>query len=258
MRFSQQVILAVSLALALSGCVSDRASNSEAPLKSQLDQPGVCKKLDDEFEVLYIGNSITRHGFNEATIKNLGWGHVSGMAASSAGTDFVALLDKKLEAFLNRRVVACYHDYGGAGKISDRLAAMDQVKGFRPDLVVIQLGEHEKDSDTLDRIGRDYRELLQASKAFPGSPSVIAVGSWCGECAKPREHKLWLVKLEEVMARVAAEEGVPFSSVFDIAARPDASGTGTSEGVRWHPNDVGHALYADRFFQLYLSTLSGK
>lgn len=259
MQFSKRFFAVALIAVACCWAPAGQAEDTEAGLKSQNDQPQVCHNPGNAFEVLYIGNSITKHGVDAMTIQNLGWGHVSGMAASSPETDYVAKLDKKLQTVVNRPVIACYHNYGGSGKIAQRLSAMSEVAYLRPDLVVIQLGEHETIGGDLQTVADDYRKLLRAAKALSGSPKVIAIGTWCPiECAKPRKKKLWVVEMDEVMAKVAAEEGVPFSSIFDIGGRPDASGTGTSEGLRWHPNDVGHALYADRLFSLYMSLVTAK
>ena len=47
-------------------------------------QPGV-------FRIMFTGNSITMHGFNDWTIKNLGWDRQCGMAASKLEQDYVHL-----------------------------------------------------------------------------------------------------------------------------------------------------------------------
>lgn len=45
-------------------------------------QPGV-------YRIMFTGNSITMHGFNEGTIRDLGWDRQCGMAASKLENDYV-------------------------------------------------------------------------------------------------------------------------------------------------------------------------
>jgi hypothetical protein len=119
--------------------------------------------------------------------------------------------------------------------------------------VVIQLGEHEKEKDGPKKLSRLYLELLREVKKLPGSPLVVAVGPWAMvDRTETGEYTGWSGTVDLSMLRMARLEGVPYSSVRDIAAIPEAKGWGTSPGVRWHPNDLGHLLYAERIYGLYL------
>jgi lysophospholipase L1-like esterase len=224
-----------------------------ATLPSQLDTVQDCAPDDGRsFRILFIGDSITLHGFNDWTIQHLGWSHLSGMAASSRQSDYANLLSKKISGFRGLPTVVCYHTAGGNGAVAQRLQALDRVISTEPNLVVIQLGEHEDPAQGAQRLYEDYKKLIQAVRAMRSKPSVIAVGPWSLSVQdNAGRYKGWIGVVDQTMQAVAAQERVPYASVADIAGIRAAHGTGISEGVRWHPNDYGQSLYAERLFTLY-------
>jgi hypothetical protein len=56
------------------------------------------------------------------------------------------------------------------------------------------------------------------------------------------------------MREVCAHRRIPFISIQEAGDDPACSGTGTSAGVRRHPNDRGHSEYAQRLWLLYRET----
>lgn len=229
------------------------ASLQAATQLSQLDPVLNCGPDDGKaYRILFIGDSITVHGFDDWTIQNLGWSHLSGMAASSRQSDYVSLLSSKISRAREQATVACYHTAGGSGAVAQRLQAISTVTPTSPNLVVIQLGEHEDPTQGAQRLHDDYKKLIEAVRAMPSKPSVIAVGPWSLTLQDSAgRYNGWTGVVDQTMAAVAAEERAPYASVADIAAIPTAHGIGTSEGVRWHPNDYGQSLYAERLFALY-------
>lgn len=98
------------------------------------------------FRILFIGDSITQHGFNSTTIE-WGWDYVAGMAASAEANDYAHLLGAALQERLPDRDIEIYvHSSGGGGSASNRLSAIGDVLGIEPHLVVVQLGEHEHEA----------------------------------------------------------------------------------------------------------------
>ncbi|RWU21326.1 hypothetical protein DM813_19260 [Pseudomonas alkylphenolica] len=221
--------------------------------QSQLDKHAVCPASSEKtYRVLFIGDSITRHAVNEATIKELGWTHVSGMGASSSKTDYASLLTKLISQDRKQWVVKCFHTYGGGGSVPDRISGLPMVADTNPNLVVIQLGEH--DNATIDPLTfhRQYATLIRSVRAMKSKPKVIAVGPWSLAGLNDKgEYADESADVDRVMYNVAIEESLQYLSVKDFASLPEASGWGKSEGVKWHPNDVGHRLYAERLFRLY-------
>lgn len=229
-------------------------SSSAFAEKSQLDESVYCPKaVKGTYRILFIGDSITRHAVNPGTIKDLNWTHVSGMAASTPKTDFVSLLVSKISKERKQKVVACFHTYGGGGSVASRVAGMPMVQTTSPDLVVIQIGEHDSALSDPVLFHRQYATLVRMSRALPSNPKVIAVGPWAlvplnknGEYSDPDA-----AAVDREMYNVAIEESLEYLSVRDIAQIPEAHGYGTDAGVQWHPNDLGHAMYAARLFRLY-------
>lgn len=83
-------------------------------------------------------------------------------------------------------------------------------------------------------------------------PKVIAVGSWSLTPLNAKgEYSDSTAAVDREMYSVAIEETLEYLSVEDMAAIPEAHGWDKSEGVKWHPNDLGHAMYAARLFRLY-------
>ena len=66
-------------------------------------QPGV-------YRIMFTGNSITMHGFNEGTIRDLGWDRQCGMAASKLENDYVHLFAARVaETRPGERIEICYN-----------------------------------------------------------------------------------------------------------------------------------------------------
>ena len=210
--------------------------------KKPMDESVYCPKaVKGTYRILFIGDSITRHAVNPGTIKDLNWTHVSGMAASSPKTDFVSVLVSKISKERKQKVVACFHTYGGGGSVASRVSGMPMVQTTSPDLVVIQLGEHDSALSDPILFHRQYATLVRMSRALPSNPKVIAVGPWAlvplnknGEYSDPDA-----AAVDREMYNVAIEESLEYLSVRDIAQIPEAHGYGTDAGVQWHPNDLG-------------------
>jgi hypothetical protein len=221
--------------------------------KSQLDVPQSTVDIGADsgaFKILCIGDSITCHGFNEDTVSRLGWGHVAGMAASDASLDYAHRLQRRIGAMLAPRMVGLhFHTAGGSGSIRHRLSALAEVAPVAPHLVVIQLGEHEKESDGEQSLAASYALLLDQVRSFASHPLVIATGVW-----QPGEaYTGWAATIDRVFAQACQIRGIPFVSVADLATDPACHGAGTTPGVQWHPNDQGHAGYAEKLFAAFKS-----
>jgi hypothetical protein len=233
--------------LALLVCSGLRAD--EDALKSQLDVKTSLKKssADNAYRVLFIGDSITKHGTNATIAKKLGWVHEAGMAASAEANDYAHVFAAQLQAVRpDRKVEIFYHTLGGSGSVLQRLAAVE------PHLVIVQLGEHEKEADGLENLRSNYAKLLTAFSTQKAPPHVIAVGPWAPILQNSNSrYNGWSGHVEDTMRAVCEELNVPFVSVRELADDQANFGWGQSGGVQWHPNDAGHAGYARKIFSAY-------
>ncbi len=250
--------LFASALAALASLVSHPALQANAAddaLKSQLDVPAELRPsgAPNAFRILFVGDSITKHGTNASVVQRLGWRHEAGMAASAEVRDYAHVFAEKVQALRPGRDVEIYfHTLGGSGSVAQRLSAVNQVKPVEPHLVIVQLGEHEKEPAGLEQLERDYAALLTAFNDRPEPPPVIAVGPWAplNDDGTSR-YAGWPGRVEETMRAVCARLSVPYVSVRDLAEDPANSGWGEHPGVRWHPNDAGHAGYARKILAAY-------
>ncbi len=102
----------------------------------------------DAFRVLFIGDSLTFH----TPLPHV-WDYFSGMAATSADKDFVHLSSTYMQTKVSRPVEVFY-DISRDGKMGTMLAYYRSHPELKPDLIVVQGGEH----DTLDE---NYRSTYE-------------------------------------------------------------------------------------------------
>lgn len=223
--------------------------------KSQLDAPVngvICEKAADEYRVLFVGNSITLHAFSDDTIARLGWTHQAGMAASCEENGYAHRFSAMLRERLPGRDVRCFfHTCGGGGSVALRLSAVDEVRTVKPDLVVIQMGEHEHEKDGEEQLRNNYRELICSFDCQNPSPQVICIGLWNPDEESSGEYRGWSARVDEVMHKECIVRDIPFISVEKYALDPACRGWGAHPGVRWHPNDKGHLCYANELMDCF-------
>ncbi len=190
--------------------------------------------------MVFIGDSITQHGI---VLNPLHWDHVSGMAATSAAKDYVHLVVSGLEQAMPHRQVQFKIFTPQA--YAPAIKQLGQVGEFRPDLVVVQLGEHEYgNKETQAQLQTACQKLIGGLQALPSHPQVICTGAWQPDGGLP--YTGWAATVEKTVRAVCQKEGAGFVSMEDVAHNPKYRGWGQHPGVRWHPNDLGHAMYAQR------------
>jgi hypothetical protein len=202
----------------------------------------------DDYRIYYIGDSITRHGFNQSTLEKLGWDHVAGMAASSEDKDYAHLLAAKIAKQLSGRKIRVFfgkgHDSAGA------LSGLGAAAAYKPHLVVVQLGEHAKPAGAQRKTREDYDALMQGLLALRPRPLILCTGVWSPQ-RNHQSYSGWTADVERIQREICLQRKIPFASVEKYALDPRCSGTGASHGVKWHPNDQGMAGYAAELFALF-------
>ncbi|MFH0922240.1 MAG: GDSL-type esterase/lipase family protein [Fibrobacterota bacterium] len=185
-------------------------------------------------KVLYIGDSITKHG----PAANLGWFGNWGMAATSIDKDYVHLLFAKISA-AQADVPEMFIDAVGGGTVAGKIAVLDTLVAVGADLVIIQLGENDR-TLTQEGFENPYDSLVSALKAAAPDVRIYCASSWkqTGQDAMIRA--------------VCSRRGAVFVDISAAAADPAnsalAEGHFTDGGVNWHPGDAGMQCYADSFW----------
>jgi len=201
------------------------------------------------FKLLVIGNSLTRHGLAE----NIGWTHVSGMAATKVENDFAHLLFKKMEGLRpNRKIILRMSNFADfeRGYTKFDFKTVDSLIGYHPDVIVFQLGENVTFNQvtTPQLFEKKYTELINCFKK--GSNPIII-------CTTPFFPSL---EKNEVIERVVLNTN---SYLVDLShlplldkenyAKDETNYTGNrsewkNPGIGVHPGDYGMRNIAKELF----------
>ncbi len=209
-------------------------------------ETGSAGKKEKEYLISCIGNSITRHGFNAQTIRNLGWGRECGMAASCEANDYAHLLAGRIQKLFPERKVRLVFNRADP----------------ESDLIVWQGGEHDVLPEKLATFERRLTERLREYLRI--TPHVIVIGIWnpvCREEFKECTASFYpsaAKQVEAIEKKVCRDLGIPFAAVSEYENDPENTGSGEVAGVRWHPNDNGMKRYAEAAYRACLETMRRK
>ena len=189
-------------------------------------------------KILFIGNSITRHGPKA----DIGWEHDWGMAASASEKDYV----HQTVAILKERGLCVDFAFANFSKWEVNywddavLAECDKLLQYQPDLIVIRIGENVWSRAVRDKLQEMplYPHYDKMVKAFAkgGAQIVVTDLFW------PHEP------IDEPICRVAAENGYPLVHLGDLGELDENKAIGLFEhkGVAAHPGDLGMYRIAER------------
>ncbi|HPF82619.1 MAG TPA: SGNH/GDSL hydrolase family protein [Bacilli bacterium] len=208
------------------------------------------KKCDDDhYNVMYIGNSITRHDYN-----NNWWSNDRGMAASTLEKDYVSLVTSAIGEKQKLPVNKYSYNYATWEVQShDRAEMLPLIKSylnFKLDLVVIQLGENVSNIDTFES---DLEELIEYVKKYAPNAQVVAVGDFWVKEAR-----------ENIKKKVTTKLNIPYADLSPIWNKKEyEAGLGTTiigkdgtshkidhSGVAIHPGDKGMEYIANKVIEL--------
>lgn len=195
--------------------------------------------------VAFVGNSITVHGPKE----DIDWQGHWGMAATHADRDYVHRLVNRMEETGKKRLASSVRNLADfernyAGYDLDK--GLAETVSFRPDLVIVALGENVATLTSDEETGRyeaAFERLLQRlRRRSDGAPIPIIVrGTFWRDAAK-----------DGAMKRASEKTGATFVSLDGLDR--DESNFGRSErswkhaGVGAHPGDRGMQKIADRIW----------
>lgn len=189
-------------------------------------------------KILFIGNSITRHGPKP----DIGWEHDWGMAASSAEKDYV----HQTVTILEERGLTVDYAFANFSKWEVNywndgvLEECDRFLRFEPDIVVLRIGENiwsRAVRHKLEEVAL-YPQFDKMVKAFAknGAKIVLTDLFWAHE------------PIDEPIRRVAEEGNYPLVHLGDLGEQDENMAKGLFEhsGVAAHPGDLGMYRIAER------------
>jgi hypothetical protein len=188
--------------------------------------------------MMVIGNSIMNH----VPVPELGWFNNNGMAASAPEKDFFHLLTARLRTLYpaietRQQASGNLERYYGMSTYSlDEFN--DPVQQFRPDLILVRMGENVDDGQVPGRnFEGNFRLFLERLASLSGSQPVKIVCTtsvWSNPNA------------DAVIRKIAGEKGYTLVDLSCMVGQGQYFASQyANSGVAAHPNDTGMQRISD-------------
>ena len=221
----------------------DYEARNTVPALNQMHGTGSVFFLQEKeapgFRVLFLGNSITLHGYKP----EIGWMRSDcGMAASGPERDYVHLVLKWLTA-KKGTCSACLaqmsnweRNYWEPNWLAEHY---QEAADWKAQLVIVRLGENVRAEHMAEREWLPYLEKMVRFFTVPGAKLLFTDTFW------PCEKK------EGILAEAARHFQAPLVRLADLGAQKEmrAEGLFAHSGVAAHPGDAGMAAIAERICQ---------
>ncbi len=189
-------------------------------------------------KVLFLGNSITKHGPKA----DIDWSGNWGMAASAEANDYVHLVTKALTEKAGTApevMVKNIADFERAYSGYDMAAKMKDAIEFKADLIFLAIGENVPELKTAEDKAKWQASLTSLLRALKGErqPTIIVRSCFWANAAK-----------DEALQQACAAVGGVYVNIGSLSK--DESNFARSErpykhaGVANHPGDKGMAAIA--------------
>lgn len=188
-------------------------------------------------KVLFVGNSITRHGIKE----DIGWNRDCGMAASCLENDYVHVTVKELEKRFGVISYCVTHAVEWERNFFDDtvLKQFSPAAAFNADIVIIRIGEN---SDIEHLSSNDYKKQFETMvKFFANSHCQTIVTSL-----------FWRYdQIDIPILKAATDNGYTFVDLNDLGEKDENKALQEfwHGGVKKHPNDLGMKRIAERILE---------
>ena len=194
--------------------------------------------------VLFVGNSITRHGVKH----DIGWHNDWGMAASALEKDYVHIVAKEISQ-KDSEATFCICQaaewecnwYDGEKTFELFNAARD----FKADIIVMRLVENcPRDNYNSDLFMEEYGKLVSYLNSSGKAKIIITTGFW--------KHIA-----DGAIREYARKNGYPLVELNDLGEDDNMKAIGLFEhgGVANHPGNLGMQNIAERIFNVLKSYL---
>jgi len=210
------------------------------PLRAGEGQENKLRAGLDASRVLFLGNSITRHG----PAPKIGWNDDWGMAASAMEKDYVHLVATGLADLAGKKPeirFANIADFERNLATYDIAAKLKAEFEFKPTLVIVAIGENVAALQTEDakaQFRTSLARLLEAAKKSGATPALVVRSCFWADAAK-----------DEILRQGCAGAGGTFVDISALGK--DEGNYARAErkfehaGVAAHPGDKGMKAIAD-------------
>lgn len=188
--------------------------------------------------ILFVGNSITRHG----VLPEIGWHNDWGMAASGLEKDYVHIVAKELNKTFSDAVFCICQVADWERQYKNGEETLHQYEGardFEADIIIMRCIENcPQDDFDHKTFSRQYKILIDYLNASKKAEVILTSGFWnhIGDC-----------NIEDV----AKERGYKYRYLGDLGEDDSMKAIGLFEhgGVANHPGDFGMQKIADRILE---------
>ena len=197
----------------------------------------VVKESGADFRILFVGNSITKHG----PAPEIGWHGNWGMAASREENDYVHVaVDMLSKRIGNVDYMICHmskweRNFWDISVLSELSAASN----FDPDIVVIRLGDnmwHVREEFEKRDVVSCFKRMVDFFAPNPNTRVIVTDLFWRGE------------SVDKIIYEVCEKYGYTLVKIGDLGADDEnmAIGKFDHHGVSVHPGDLGMRRIAER------------
>ena len=189
-------------------------------------------------KVMFVGNSITRHGITP----EIGWYWDWGMAASALENDYVHLLVDKINmiepdtSFCVCQVAKWECEYKNG---SEHLREYENARDFEADVIIFRMIENcpYKDFDK-DTFYREYQNLIDYLNPTEKAKIILTTGFW--------KHPG-----DDTIIRIAKEREYPYIYLGELGEDDKMKAIGLFEhtGIANHPGDLGMMHIAELIWE---------
>ena len=191
-------------------------------------------------KVLFIGNSITRHGI----LESIGWYKDCGMAASCIEKDYVHVATKQLKKKFGdiEYCIAQLAVWEWNFLDESVLHSFYQAKDFNADIIIVNLGGNVDIKDTEKDREEFLSALVKMIRYFKGETKAKVI--ICSQFWRRRFLDDQFYKASVILKCDYVEMG-------DIGDKAENKAIGEYEhqGVQLHPNDLGMQRIAERILE---------
>lgn len=224
------------------GYISKNELANNVSAQNQLNgNPNITyERNEGGLKVLFVGNSITRHGYKA----DIGWYGDWGMAASSKDKDYVhrtiAMLEEKygkIDACITQGA-AWERDYFEAEKtLSERYG---EARDFGAELVIIRIGENMP-KGSAPACKPQFDKMIKFFASRENAKVIVTDSFWRND------------DRDGMIREIAEENGYTFCHICDLEEDESNMAIGLFEhkGVARHPSDLGMERIAKKIVESY-------